>query len=52
MIENFSDLLSTIIIVLIPLVMLLFLIRASLSTFSGYRQVKKDEKRIEYYKEW
>lgn len=52
MIENYSDLLSAVIIVLIPMVMFIFLIKASLSTFSEYRLVKKDEKQIEYYKEW
>ena len=51
MIENFSDFLSAITIVLIPLMMGVFLIRGLFSTFSKPEE-KEEEKLIEYYKEW
>ena len=51
MIETFSDFLSAIIIVLIPLIICILLIRGLLRSFSGH-QDPEEEKQIEYYKEW
>ena len=51
MIENFSDLLSAIIIVSIPFVMFIIIIRFSMQSIGSKEQAEKD-KQIEYYKEW
>ena len=51
MIENFSDMLSTIVIVLIPFIMCILFIRFALRSL-GQRPEVKEEKQIEYYKEW